>query len=249
MRVQHNIIEVSASPLSELKTSRKRSFGESLGSFDFATGAKRALTEQDHDKAKHLAAGIGCAPVSLHLSHESTKGELRVTGLFDSKSVKLIVDNMPFSSEVNCSLPLNALVQLHQEKTTIEPTPKQRRNSQNNIGVLKDIHASCLPGILDLDNYVHADEELIHLLNFDYCLAPKLLHAVAQLHTGSIVSIGDELILLLVAEGYTRSKGTDTHAETSMKSLPRDSSSLFVGVCEEADASGIKDKLKIGACL
>ncbi|KAI7854846.1 hypothetical protein BDC45DRAFT_440131, partial [Circinella umbellata] len=76
---------------------------------------------------------------------------------------------------------------------------------------------------------------------------PTLLHAVAQLHTSSIVSIGDELILLLTAEGYARSKGTDAHAETSMKSLPPDSSSLFVGVCEEADGSRSKDKLKIGS--
>ncbi|KAG1469489.1 hypothetical protein G6F56_003229 [Rhizopus delemar] len=246
MGVQHNNIEVSALQMNESKTSRKRSFGDSLGNFDFATGAKRALTEQDHDKAKHLAAGIGCAPVSLHLSHESTKGELRATDLFDSKSVKLLVDNVPFSNEVNCSLPLDAIVQLHQEKMTIEPTRKQLDNNQNNIGVLKEIRASCLPGIFDLDNYVQADEELIRLLNFDYCLAPKLLHAVAQLHTGSIVSIGDELMLLLATEGYARSKGTDARAEASIKSLPPDSLSLFVGVCEEADGSGSKDKLKIG---
>lgn len=61
---------------------------------------------------------------------------------------------------------------------TIEATLKPLKSNQNSIGVLKKIRASCLPGILDLGNYyVQADEALTHLLNFDYCLAPKLLHA------------------------------------------------------------------------
>ncbi|KAG2224688.1 hypothetical protein INT45_007933 [Circinella minor] len=62
---QHSNIEVSALQMNESKTSQKRSFSDSLGDFDFATGAKRTLTEQDHDKAKYLAVGIDCAPVSL----------------------------------------------------------------------------------------------------------------------------------------------------------------------------------------
>ena len=65
MGARHNNIEVSALQMHESKNSRKRSFGDSLGEFDFAIGAKRAFTEQDHDKAKYLAAGIDCAPVSF----------------------------------------------------------------------------------------------------------------------------------------------------------------------------------------
>lgn len=71
-----------------------------------------------------------------------------------------------------------------------------------------------LTGILDLDKYIQADEELICLLNSDYIFAPKLLHAVAQLHTASIFSIDDELITMY----HARSKGIDAHAEISTKS-------------------------------
>lgn len=97
-----------------------------------------------------------------------------------------------------------------------------------------------------MDSYVLADKELIDLLNFDYCFAPELLHAVAKLHTSSIVCINDEILFILTVEVYARSKGTDVHAETSNKSLPLNSSSLFVGICEEADGGNTKDKLKIG---
>ncbi|KAI8146891.1 hypothetical protein BJV82DRAFT_508760 [Fennellomyces sp. T-0311] len=84
------------------------------------------------------------------------------------------------------------------------------------------------------------------MLNFDFRLAPSLLHAVAKLHTGALVYSQRETALLLTCEAYSRSKATDVHSETSMKSFPKDGESIFVGICEESDGGGAKQKLKIG---
>jgi hypothetical protein len=244
MKKQHNAdVSVLAN---ETNGSHKRAFREELENFDFGRGTKRALCDQEPEKARLLAAGLGCEPVALHFSHIAVKEGLRVTGLFDTKTVKLLATNLPFHDDTR-SLPVDVIIQLHKEEKSIIATASQNNiTNQRSIGVLKDVRLSSLPGLMDRCNYLEPDQDLIRLLNIDFRLTPSLLYAVAKLHTGSLVSCGDEIVLLLTCEAYSRSKATDTHSETSMKSMPISSTSIFVGICEESDGGMIKRKLKIG---
>ncbi|KAI8384658.1 uncharacterized protein BYT42DRAFT_612341 [Radiomyces spectabilis] len=65
------------------------------------------------------------------------------------------------------------------------------------------------------------------------------------------IIVEKEVVFVLVAEAYGRSKSIDIHGETNQKSYPTPSSckyeSLSVGVFEESDGNGMKQKLKIGS--
>lgn len=68
--------------------------------------------------------------------------------------------------------------------------------------------------------------ELLGHLNYDFRLYPSLLHAVAKLHTGSLIADKD-VIFAMTAEAYGRAKPVDIHGETSMKSFPSPSNCLY----------------------
>ncbi|KAI8144272.1 hypothetical protein BJV82DRAFT_578297 [Fennellomyces sp. T-0311] len=117
---------------------------------------------------------------------------------------------------------------------------------RQSIALIKDIRLSSLPGLIGDCNYHEPGEDLVKMLDFDFRFAPSLLHAVAKLHTGALVYSEREAAMLLTCEAYSRSKATVVHSETSMKSIPKDGESIFVGMCEESDGGGAKQKLKIG---
>lgn len=60
--------------------------------------------------------------------------------------------------------------------------------------------------------------EILQHLNFDFRLRPSLLHAVENLHRGSIV-VGKEVIFIMDVEAYGRERACHIHAETNLKSI------------------------------
>lgn len=111
------------------------------------------------------------------------------------------------------------------------------------------VRMSPLPGLLDQFEYQPPTSKLLDALNKYFRLTPMLLHSIAQLHAGALITDDDQLLILLTCEVYSRSKSVDCHSETSLKSLPPSYEPLFIGICQESDGKGIKNKLKIGSKL
>ncbi|ORZ01805.1 hypothetical protein BCR43DRAFT_432642 [Syncephalastrum racemosum] len=85
-------------------------------------------------------------------------------------------------------------------------------------------------------------------MTYDFRLSPNLLHAVAVLHTGAIIS-DKASVFILTAEAYGRGKSTDVHSESDGKSLPGSRcryGTISAGIYNEADGKTMKKKLKIG---
>lgn len=146
-----------------------------------------------------------------------------------------MTNNIPFFNNTS-SLPIEAIIQLHEEEITVVVTSP----SVATTSIIKYIRLSKIPGLIDSYNYLMPDAELIELLNYNFRLSPDLMYAVAKLHAGAIVYSEDSSLLLLFCEAYCRSKSVDIHACFSMKFIPNNKLSLFVGICEESDGFGVK---------
>ncbi|KAI8330103.1 hypothetical protein BC941DRAFT_441520 [Chlamydoabsidia padenii] len=115
------------------------------------------------------------------------------------------------------------------------------------IGEMKQAVAqSWLPKLLCNSEYDEVSGNLLAALNYDVRRRPSLLQAMAKLHAGAIV-VDKEVIVILAAEAYGRAKAVDVHGETNLKTIPQDAHQLMIGIFEEADSHGMKNKLKIGA--
>lgn len=162
-----------------------------------------------------------------------------------------MINHVPFA-ESSLSVPLECVIQLHQEKYDVLSNNNRTLVStgMGPVTLQKLVRMSTLPGILDRGDYQEPTTELIENLNYDFRLCPTLLHAVAMLHTGCLIMHKD-LIFVVTVEVYGQAKSIDIHAETSLKSFPSVSGSpydaLSVGIHEEADGAGMKRKLKIAS--
>ncbi|KAG0174616.1 hypothetical protein DFQ28_007647 [Apophysomyces sp. BC1034] len=144
-------------------------------------------------------------------------------------------------------LMLDLLAKIHKD---IEQHTTDSSISVNNVYIEKMISSSSLPGLGDTFTFAPPTTELLNALNMDFRLCPSLLHAVAVLHTGSLIITTNNALFTLTVEAYSRAKYLDSHGETNMKSFPSFYGSLpnglSVGIHEEADGGAAKMKLKIG---
>lgn len=218
--------------------------------FDFQSGCKRALLDnevnQGGSRAYHEALSLSCEPIVFHLGLGEDRELLSVPALVHTKVVKSMANEIEFSDSSQ-SIPVICEVQLHQQKQVVQPSPKKQATLHNSSIVIdRIIRLSPLPGLLNHLEYQQPSTTLLDNLNKDFRLYPKILLAVAELHSGALIMDGDQVLIPLTVEAYSRSKSVDCHSESSMQSLPPAGEKIFIGICEESDGRGIKKKFKIG---
>ncbi|ORY99313.1 hypothetical protein BCR43DRAFT_489075 [Syncephalastrum racemosum] len=216
-------------------------------------GCEATLRLGNEVRSTHLATGMGCVPVAFHLTHESISDPVSMQTLVNSSELHSACLKLPFASP-SVTSQVGCVVQLHDDEYTITPAPREASAlsvslDEALVKLKQTVSQSWLPRLLDNSDYDEVPNDLLAALNYDIRRRPGLLQAIAKLHAGAII-VDKEVILVLAAEAYGRAKAVDVHGETNLKTIPQPQGSaqypLTIGVFEEADGHGVKNKLKIG---
>lgn len=218
-------------------------------SFDLKTGSQLALASNEQTAYHHTMA-INCSPIAMHLNHHSLTSSISIHALMRKEFRLDVVGKIPFPD--NCfSDSLESVLQLHDENGQGVQSSTEPSIAGNNVYVEKSTASSRLPGLIDTFAFTEATTEVIECLNLDFRLSPSLLHAVAALHTGCVIVDEYNLVFMLTAEVYSRSKSLDAHAKTNLKSIPLPCNATYdglaIGIYKESDGGAAKKKLKIGS--
>jgi hypothetical protein len=234
-----------------IKSLKRRKLATDIDTFTSGHGSQKALKLNTERQASQMADALDCEPVAIHLSHDSMTNPHSIYGVFHVNDVhdtqmKLPCESASFSSPVTCVL------QFQSEKHTVMAADIITTEADDAIKLLKQaVHKSTVPKLLEKNgDYTEPSKDLLDFLNFEFGANPSLLNAVAKLHTGSFI-VDKEVVFVIVAETYSRSKATDIHGESDQKSVPTVSDSrygsLCAGVYNESDGGSLKRKLKIGS--
>ncbi|ORX53489.1 hypothetical protein DM01DRAFT_1336027 [Hesseltinella vesiculosa] len=225
--------------------------------FSKDNGCHAALKLETRTRSTLTAASLDCLPVAFHMDHGTLNQAKTLFGIVNADDLKDAQLHLPWSSSTTTS-PLTTVLQLHTNETNIVTNSLVAHNQENaprdltEVTLRQIISKSPLPHLLDkLGTLVEPSPVLLKALNTDFRQCPSLVQAVATLHTGALI-FDNEVVLILAAEVYGRSKSQDTHGEVNLASLPQANecaypSSLLVGLVHEADGHGMKKKLKIGS--
>ncbi|ORX61926.1 hypothetical protein DM01DRAFT_1068896 [Hesseltinella vesiculosa] len=248
MTKQHNSIVEVALYENETNSPRKKIKTEAP-LFGFIEGSHAALSSNySSNMAFYQTKATGCSPLAMHLKYHGMPARYSFHSLVHDDRLLDLLEKIPFQDK-HYSEQLDCVLQLHTGSNTTSMKDAAAISSPNLAFIEKSIALSKIPGI-GTTEYVKPSQQLVDALKSDFRLWPNLLHAVAMLHTGCLVTNGHDILITLTAEAYSRSKALDVHAETNLKTIPSPGSAidgLSLGVYEEADGGPVKKKLKIGS--